>query len=273
VVAGGVAVMMVERQRLWNDGDRVVFVVVGLWWGMMVLRGGGGDNDGYKVVVAAAVDGDEGGGDAYGIYTVKRLVPAKSNSYYQVLNVKSLFGEIDCLKKSQVKLEGTLPMLQPRSSEVKFILSSSQCKKDKYKPIAIKTKIESSDEDTYTSGSEDEEYVMAVRDFKSSLDEEVCLKAILELDKYIKDSGCSKHMIGNKNLFSSYQAYQRGNVIFESNLNGQIIDKVVGDGVAGIKRRRRDLYCDGVRNFMTASRRSRIKDDLESSTWRRRQDF
>nr|GEW20197.1 transposase (putative), gypsy type [Tanacetum cinerariifolium] len=32
------------------------------------------------------------------------LVPAKSNSYYQAFNVKSLFGEIDCPKKSQVKL-------------------------------------------------------------------------------------------------------------------------------------------------------------------------
>nr|GEW76899.1 putative reverse transcriptase domain-containing protein [Tanacetum cinerariifolium] len=46
-----------------DDGDRVVFVVVGLWWGMMVLRSGGGDNDGYKVVVPA-VDGDEGKGVA-----------------------------------------------------------------------------------------------------------------------------------------------------------------------------------------------------------------
>nr|GEV93953.1 hypothetical protein [Tanacetum cinerariifolium] len=33
----------------------------------------------------------------YIIYTVKRLVPAKSNSYYQAFNDKSLFGEIDKL--------------------------------------------------------------------------------------------------------------------------------------------------------------------------------
>nr|GEY96248.1 hypothetical protein [Tanacetum cinerariifolium] len=37
------------------------------------------------------------------------LVPAKSNSYYQVFNVKSLFREIDCPKKSQVKLEDYPP--------------------------------------------------------------------------------------------------------------------------------------------------------------------
>ncbi|GJR44645.1 hypothetical protein Tco_1312748 [Tanacetum coccineum] len=43
-----------------------------------------------------------------------------------------------------------------------------------------------------------------------------------------------------------------------------------GDGVTGIKRRCRDLYSDGVRNFATASGRGRLKEDLESSTWRRR---
>ncbi|GJY11088.1 hypothetical protein Tco_0379273 [Tanacetum coccineum] len=41
---------------------------------------------------------------------------------------------------------------------------------------------------------------------------------------------------------------------------------MAGDGVTGIKRRRRDLYSDGVRNFSTASRRGRLKEDLESST-------
>ncbi|GJU45114.1 hypothetical protein Tco_1202380 [Tanacetum coccineum] len=38
------------------------------------------------------------------------------------------------------------------------------------------------------------------------------------------------------------------------------------EGVTGIKRHRRDLYSDGVRNFTTASGRGRLKEDLESST-------
>nr|GEW19990.1 RNA-directed DNA polymerase, eukaryota [Tanacetum cinerariifolium] len=42
---------------------------------------------------------------------------------------------------------------------------------------------------------------------------------------------------------------------------------VAEDGVAGIKRRRRGLYRDGVRNFTTAPRHG-LKQDLESSTWR-----
>nr|GEU86528.1 hypothetical protein [Tanacetum cinerariifolium] len=47
----------------------------------------------------------------------------------------------------------------------------------------------------------------------------------LEPDKRIKDSGCSKHMMGNQKLFSTYKAYNRGNVIFGSNLRGNIISK------------------------------------------------
>nr|GEV92477.1 reverse transcriptase domain-containing protein [Tanacetum cinerariifolium] len=45
---------------------------------------------------------------------------------------------------------------------------------------------------------------------------------------------------------------------------------VAGEGVAGINRRHRDLSIDGVRNFMTVSRRGRLKEDLESSMWRQR---
>ncbi|GJZ89437.1 hypothetical protein Tco_0661219, partial [Tanacetum coccineum] len=49
--------------------------------------------------------------------------------------------------------------------------------------------------------------------------------------------------------------------------------RLAEDGVASIKQRRRDLYSDDVRNLVTATGRGRLKEDLESSTWRRRQDF
>ncbi|GKB37496.1 hypothetical protein Tco_0882438 [Tanacetum coccineum] len=39
---------------------------------------------------------------------------------------------------------------------------------------------------------------------------------------------------------------------------------VAGDGVAGIKRRRHDLYSDGVGNLAMASGRGQLKEDLES---------
>ncbi|GKB51110.1 retrovirus-related pol polyprotein from transposon TNT 1-94 [Tanacetum coccineum] len=47
----------------------------------------------------------------------------------------------------------------------------------------------------------------------------------LEPDEWIKDSGCSKHMMGNRKLFSTYKAYNGGNIIFGSNLCGNIIGK------------------------------------------------
>nr|GEX72996.1 retrovirus-related Pol polyprotein from transposon TNT 1-94 [Tanacetum cinerariifolium] len=50
--------------------------------------------------------------------------------------------------------------------------------------------------------------------------DEICLGINLEPDEWIKDSGCSKHMTGNRKLFSSYKAYNEGNVIFGSNLRG-----------------------------------------------------
>ncbi|GJT67519.1 ribonuclease H-like domain-containing protein [Tanacetum coccineum] len=50
-------------------------------------------------------------------------------------------------------------------------------------------------------------------------------------------------------------------------------DKVAGDGVTGIKRRRRDLSSDGVWNLATALGRGRLKEDLEWSMWRWRQEY
>ncbi|GJT22394.1 hypothetical protein Tco_0892331 [Tanacetum coccineum] len=50
----------------------------------------------------------------------------------------------------------------------------------------------------------------------------------------------------------------------------QILEEILltecGDGVAGIKRRRRDPSSDGVRDLITASGRGRLNEDLESST-------
>ncbi|GJY54502.1 retrovirus-related pol polyprotein from transposon TNT 1-94 [Tanacetum coccineum] len=180
--------------------------------------------------------------------------------------------------------------------------------KGERKSLALKAKKESSDEECLTSGSEDEEYAMAVRDFKkffkrigrfvrqprndkktfqrsrddkngkhdrkcfrcgdpnhligecpkppkdknqiafvggswsdsgeeddektkdetclvAQASNKICLGVDLEPDEWIKDSGCSKHMTGNRKLFSTYKAYNGGNVIFGSNLRGNIIGK------------------------------------------------
>ncbi|GJT44806.1 hypothetical protein Tco_0953521 [Tanacetum coccineum] len=97
----------------------------------------------------------------------------------------------------------------------------------------LKAKKKSSDEEYSTSGSEDEEYAM-VSDSGEEDDEkikdktclvahapnEICLGVDLEPDEWIKDSRCSKHMTGNRKLFSTYKAYNGGNVIFGSKLRG-----------------------------------------------------
>ncbi|GJR99852.1 retrovirus-related pol polyprotein from transposon TNT 1-94 [Tanacetum coccineum] len=119
------------------------------------------------------------------------------------------------------------------------------------KSIALKAKKESSDEECSTSGGKDEEYAMAngKSDRKcfrcgdpNHLIEE-CPKppkdknqrAFVggswsdsgeEDDEKVKDETCLvAHASSNQNLFSTYKAYNGGNIIFGSNLRGNIIGK------------------------------------------------
>ncbi|GJT45085.1 retrovirus-related pol polyprotein from transposon TNT 1-94 [Tanacetum coccineum] len=75
------------------------------------------------------------------------------------------------------------------------------------------------------NGEEDDEKVKEETCLVAQASSEICLGVELEHDEWIKDSGCSKHMTGNRKLFSSYKAYNGGNVIFGSNLRGNIIGK------------------------------------------------
>ncbi|GKD38058.1 retrovirus-related pol polyprotein from transposon TNT 1-94 [Tanacetum coccineum] len=75
------------------------------------------------------------------------------------------------------------------------------------------------------SGEEDDEKVKDETCLVAHALSEICLGVDLEPDKWIKDSRCSKHMTGNRKLFSTYKTYNGGNVIFGSNLRGNIIGK------------------------------------------------
>ncbi|GJR25062.1 retrovirus-related pol polyprotein from transposon TNT 1-94 [Tanacetum coccineum] len=156
--------------------------------------------------------------------------------------------------------------------------------KGERRSLTLKAKKESSDEECSTFGSEEEEYAMAVRDFKKCGDpnyligecpkppkdknqrafvggswsdsgEEddektqdetclvaqasngICLRVNLEPDEWIKDIGCCKHMTGNRKLFLSYKAYNRGQICdnkcrvtfsehdSEITKNGKVIDR------------------------------------------------
>ncbi|GKC50545.1 retrovirus-related pol polyprotein from transposon TNT 1-94 [Tanacetum coccineum] len=75
------------------------------------------------------------------------------------------------------------------------------------------------------SGEEDDEKVKDETCLIAHASSEICFGVDLEPDEWIKDNGCSKHMMGNRKLFSTYKAYNGGNVIFGSNLRGNIIGK------------------------------------------------
>nr|GEZ28385.1 hypothetical protein [Tanacetum cinerariifolium] len=75
------------------------------------------------------------------------------------------------------------------------------------------------------SGEEDDEKVKDETCLVAQASNEICLGVDLEPDERIKDNGCFKHMTGNRKLFSTYKAYNGGNVIFGSNLRDNIIGK------------------------------------------------
>nr|GEV08069.1 reverse transcriptase domain-containing protein [Tanacetum cinerariifolium] len=75
------------------------------------------------------------------------------------------------------------------------------------------------------SGEEDDEMVKDETCLVTYASSEICLGVDLEPDERMKDSGCSKHMTGNRKLFSSYKTYNGCNVIFGINLCGNIIGK------------------------------------------------
>nr|GEU42136.1 retrovirus-related Pol polyprotein from transposon TNT 1-94 [Tanacetum cinerariifolium] len=75
------------------------------------------------------------------------------------------------------------------------------------------------------SGEEDDEKVKDETCLVARASSEICLGVDWEPDEWIKDNGCAKHMTGNRKLLSTYKAYNGGNVIFGSNLRGNINGK------------------------------------------------
>ncbi|GJV21250.1 hypothetical protein Tco_1370270 [Tanacetum coccineum] len=86
-------------------------------------------------------------------------------------------------------------------------------------------------------------------------------KAHLLEDKKIPSVGVSDEMSFNTLFHEEMDEITDLHQILEEIL---LIER--GDGVAGIKRRRRDPSSDGVRDSVTASGCSRLNEDLESST-------
>ncbi|GJT88960.1 zf-CCHC domain-containing protein [Tanacetum coccineum] len=62
------------------------------------------------------------------------------------------------------------------------------------------------------SGEEDDEKTKDETYLIAQASNKICLGVDLELDEWIKDSGCSKHITGNRKLFSTYKAYNGGQI-------------------------------------------------------------
>ncbi|GKB71943.1 retrovirus-related pol polyprotein from transposon TNT 1-94 [Tanacetum coccineum] len=192
----------------------------------------------------------------------KKLV--KNNEAKMKAKVTAIEESKDLTSLSLDELNGNLKVHEMIINKDSKIVKA----KGERKYLALKAKKESSDKECSTSGSKDEEYAMAVRDFKkffkrreylkppkdknqrafvggywsdsseeddekvkdetclvAQSSNEICLGVDLEPDEWIKDSGCSKHMTSNRKLFLSYKTYNKGNVIFGSNLHDNIIGK------------------------------------------------
>ncbi|GJU77550.1 retrovirus-related pol polyprotein from transposon TNT 1-94 [Tanacetum coccineum] len=83
-------------------------------------------------------------------------------------------------------------------------------KKERIKSIALKAKKESSDDETSTSKSDDEEYAMAVRNFKKFFRRKGMPWTMLGKWRMEQRCGLLKHMTRNKSLFSTLQRIRRG---------------------------------------------------------------
>ncbi|GJT71678.1 retrovirus-related pol polyprotein from transposon TNT 1-94 [Tanacetum coccineum] len=84
------------------------------------------------------------------------------------------------------------------------------------KYLALNAKKESSS--WSDSGEEDDEKVNNKTCLVAQASSEICLGVDLEPDEWIKNSGFSKHMTGNRKLFSSYKAYNGGRGIRKKGL-------------------------------------------------------
>ncbi|GKC52302.1 hypothetical protein Tco_1075047 [Tanacetum coccineum] len=89
-------------------------------------------------------------------------------------------------------------------------------------------------------------------------------KAHLLKDKQIPSVGTWMTFGGNTRNLGSF-GEETDKITDLHQIHEEVLFTERGDGVAGIKRRRRDLSSDGVRDLATTSGRGRLKEDLESS--------
>ncbi|GJX04860.1 retrovirus-related pol polyprotein from transposon TNT 1-94 [Tanacetum coccineum] len=156
------------------------------------------------------------------VTTIEESKDLTSLSFYELIgNLK--VHEMIIMKDSKiVKAKGERRSL---ALKAKNESNDEECSTSEVKTKSTPWRLETSRGSWSDSGEEDDEKAKDETCLVAQASNEICLGVDLEPEEWIKDSGCSKHMTGNQKLFSTYKAYNGGNVIFGSNLRSNIIGK------------------------------------------------
>ncbi|GJZ18354.1 retrovirus-related pol polyprotein from transposon TNT 1-94 [Tanacetum coccineum] len=161
------------------------------------------------------------------IITKNKRLKATRNSLEK--EIRELKDKLSTLEKNKgVDLECTIcqslkienEKLKEESIRLNRFEKSTHCLNEmlsNQKPFDDKLGLGFNSFEASSSGTKEIKFVKAHK--------KICLGVDMEPDEWVKDSECSKHMTGNRKLFSTYKAYNGGNVIFGSNLRGNIIGK------------------------------------------------
>ncbi|GKC57984.1 zf-CCHC domain-containing protein, partial [Tanacetum coccineum] len=141
--------------------------------------------------------------------------------------------DIDCAKCHTLKIQNE--KLKEESTRLNKFEKSTHCLSEmlnNQKPSGDKSGLGFNSFEASSSGTKEIKFVKAQKKTSSQGGPinmggplNICLGVDLEPDEWIKDSKCSKHMTGDRKLFSTYKAYNGGNIIFGSNLRDNIIGK------------------------------------------------
>ncbi|GJX08811.1 retrovirus-related pol polyprotein from transposon TNT 1-94 [Tanacetum coccineum] len=190
------------------------------------------------------------------IITKNKRLKATRNSLEKELSIlkekvstleKNKGVDLECVKCHMIKIENE--KLKEEALKLTKFEKSTQCLNEmlsNQKPSSDKLGLGFNSFEASSSGTKEIKFVKAQKKASSDgglinmgapLSMQAAPKAImgpppviylgvdLVPDEWIKDIGCSKHITGNQNLFSSYKAYNGGDVIFGSNLRDNIIGK------------------------------------------------
>ncbi|KAK2985411.1 hypothetical protein RJ640_007353 [Escallonia rubra] len=158
----------------------------------------------------------------------QKLLESSDDSHPEMALITRRFKKFLASKTGHIKKY--CPQLKNKTASS----NSQDFKEKKFKPRkAMLTWDDSNEDDKETS--EDDDVAQLCFMAKDDHSDKVCLKARLDSNKWILDSGCSRHMTGDHSLFSHITLKNGGLVTLRDNSNGKIIGKgKIGTGSISI---------------------------------------